>query len=68
MPRYLILAEISYICGDRHITVVWQRNEAKGTLTIHNVGFVGKIMVPEGEIPLQQGDNEVAFQINKNQE
>lgn len=61
-------AEISYTCGDKHITVVWQRNEAKGTLTIHNVGFVGKIRVPEGEIPLQQGDNEVAFQTNKNQE
>ena len=55
----------NYTCGDRHITVVWQRNEAKGTLTIHNVGFVGKIRVPEGEIPLQQGDNEVAFQTNK---
>lgn len=25
-------AEISY---NKHITVVWQRNEAKGTLTIH---------------------------------
>ena len=61
-------AEISYTCGDKHITVVWQRNEAKGTLTIHNVGFVGKIRVPEGEIPLQQGDNEVVFKTNKNQE
>ena len=59
-------AEISYACGDKHIKVVWQRNEAKGTLTIHNVGFVGKIRLPEGEIPLQQGDNEVAFQTNKN--
>ena len=59
-------AETSYVYGDKRITVAWQRNEANGTLTINNVGFVGKIRVPEGEIPLQQGYNEVAFQTNKN--
>lgn len=58
-------AETSYANGDKHITVAWRRNGTNDTLTIRNVGFVGKIRLPKGEIPLQQGDNEVAFATNE---
>ena len=57
-------AETSYANGDKHITVAWQRTDTNNTLTVRNVGFVGKIRLPEGEIPLQQGDNEVVFATN----
>lgn len=59
-------AETSYSCGDKRITVAWQRNEGKETLTIRNDGFIGKIRLSDGEIPLQQGDIEVARKINEN--
>ena len=59
-------AETSYSCGDKRITVAWQRNEENETLTVRNDGFTGKIRLPDGEIPLQQGDNEVARKINEN--
>ncbi len=59
-------AETSYSCGDKRITVAWQRNEENETLTVRNDGFIGKIRLPDGEIPLQQGDNEVARKINEN--
>ena len=59
-------AETSYSNGDKRITVAWQRNEGKETLTIRNDGFIGKIRLHDGEIPLQQGDNEVARKINEN--
>lgn len=57
-------AETSYANGDKRITVAWQRTDTNNTLTVRNVGFVGKIRLPEGEIPLQQGDNEVVFATN----
>lgn len=59
-------AETSYSNGDKRITVAWQRNEGKESLTIRNDGFMGKIRLSDGEIPLQQGDIEVARKINEN--
>ena len=59
-------AETSYSYGDKRITVAWQRNEEKETLTVRNDGFIGKIRLLDGEIPLQQGYNEVARKINEN--
>ena len=58
-------AETFYTNGDKHITVAWRHNGTNDTLTVRNVGFVGKIRLPEGEIPLQQGDNEVACSTNE---
>ena len=67
MPQTQLItcAETSYANGDKRITVAWRRNGTNDTLTVRNVGFVGKIRLPEGEIPLQQGDNEVACSINE---
>ena len=59
-------AETSYSYGDKRITVAWQRNEEKETLTVRNDGFIGKIRLLDGEIPLQKGYNEVACKINEN--
>lgn len=58
-------AELSYENQGKKINVAWQQNGTNGTLTVNNVGFVGKIVLPEGEIPLQQGDNEIAYRTKK---
>ena len=63
--QLITCAETSYANGDKRITVAWRRNGTNDTLTVRNVGFVGKIRLPEGEIPLQQGDNEVACSISE---
>lgn len=58
-------AELSYENQGKKINVAWQQNGTNGTLTVNNVGFVGKIVLPEGETPLQQGDNEIAYRTKK---
>ena len=45
-------AEISYTCGDKHITVVWQRNEAKGTLTIFGNNYALKDVI-DGNVTVE---------------
>ena len=57
-------AETSYSYGNKRITVAWRRNKEKETLTVRNDGFIGKIRLSDVEIPLQQGDNEIARKIN----